>query len=76
MNIPDDLDMGEMGMDGAGKKKGGKCKETDSGCPQECVGDCDKVGRIYGSKECPNVETHKGMYDAVIFGERREVAGG
>ena len=48
MNIPDDLDMGEMGMNRIGLQKGITWKlhnETDHGCPQECVGDCDKVGR-------------------------------
>ena len=38
MNIPDDLDIGEMGMDGKGLKKGITCKlhnETDTRCPQE-----------------------------------------
>ena len=36
MNIPDDLDMGDMGMDGTGLKKGITCKlnnGTDPGCP-------------------------------------------
>ena len=48
MNIPDDVDMGKMGMDGAGFKKGITCKihnETYPGCPQECVGDFGKSGR-------------------------------
>ena len=47
-NIPDDLDMGEMGMSRAGLKEGVVWKlhnETDHGFPQECVGYCDKVGR-------------------------------
>ena len=46
MNISDDLDMGEMGMDGTDLKKGITCKlhnKTDPGCPKECVGDCDKA---------------------------------
>ena len=46
MNIPDDLDMGEMGMDGKGLKKGITCKlhnYTDPICPQECVGDCARL---------------------------------
>ena len=37
MNIPDDLDMGEMVMDGKGLKKGITCKlhnETETRCPQ------------------------------------------
>ena len=53
MNIPDDLDMGEMGMDGTGLKKGVMWKlhnETDPGCPQECVGYCDKAGGGNGAK--------------------------
>ena len=52
MNIPDDLDMGEMGMDITGLKKGTMCKlhnETDPGRPQECVGGCGKVGRKIGA---------------------------
>ena len=46
MNIPDDVDMGEMGMDRAGIKKGVKWKlnnDIDPGCPQECVGDYDNT---------------------------------
>ena len=57
MNIPDDLDTGEMGMDGKGLNNGIKCKlnnETDPGFPQECVGDCKKVGRENCAKEYPN----------------------
>ena len=47
MNIPYDLDMGEMGMDGKGLKKGITCKlhnDTDPGLPQECVGDFGIAG--------------------------------
>ena len=57
MNIPDELDMGKMGMDRTVLKNGITWKvrnETDPGCLQECVGDCDKVGRESHSKECPN----------------------
>ena len=46
MNIPDDVDMGEMGMDRAGIKKGVKWKlnnDIDPGCPQECDGDYDNT---------------------------------
>ena len=53
-NIPDDLDMGEMGMYVTGLKKWITCKlhnETDPGCPHECVGDCDKSGRKNGAME-------------------------
>ena len=53
MNISDDLDMVELGMDRAALKKGVMWKlhiETDLRCPQECVGDCKKVGRENGSK--------------------------
>ena len=42
MNIPDDLDMGNMGMGGTGFKNVITCKlhnNTDHGCPQECVGE-------------------------------------
>ena len=75
MNIPDDLDMGEMGMDRTGFKKGITCKlhnDTDPGFPQECVRDCGKVGRENGAMECPYIRTHNGTYDAVILekGER------
>ena len=36
------------------------------------VGDCDKVGRKIGAKECPDGGTHNGTYNAVILekGER------
>ena len=79
MNILDDLDMGEMGMDRTGFKKGITCKlrnETDSGCPKECVGDCGKAGRINGAMGCPNGDTYNGTYDAFILekGERSWVA--
>ena len=60
MNIPDDLDMGEMGMDGTDFKKGITCKlhkETDHGFPQECVGDCGKVGREMVLRSSP-IEVH------------------
>ena len=68
MNIPDDLDMGELGMDGQGLKWGITCKlhnDTDSGCPQECVGGCGKAGRGNGAMECSNIGVRKGTYDAV-----------
>ena len=55
MNIPDDLDMGEMGMEGKVLKKGIMCKlhnETNPRCPHECVGDCGKTGRKNGAMEC------------------------
>ena len=54
MNITDDLEMDEMGMDGTGSKKGITCNlhnETDRGCQQEFVGDCGKVGRKNGAME-------------------------
>ena len=75
MNKLDDPDRGERGMDGTGLKNGITWKlhnETDPGCPQECVGDCDKVGRKNGAKECLDGGTHNGMYNAVILekGER------
>ena len=53
MNIPDDLDMGAMGMDGRVLKKGITCKlhnGTDPRCPQECVGDCGKTGTSWRRK--------------------------
>ena len=36
------------------------------------VGDCEKLGRENGAKECPNGGTHNGTYNAVILekGER------
>ena len=75
MNISDDLDMVEMGMDRTGFKKGIKFKldnETNPGCPQECVGDCGKVGRENIYVECSDGGTHNSMYDTVILekGER------
>ena len=75
MNIPDDLDMGELGMDGTGFKKGIMCKlhnDTDPGCPQEYVGYCTKSGRRNGAMECPYIGTCKGTYNVVILekGER------
>ena len=45
MNIPDDLGMGEIGMDGKVLKMGIMCKlhnETDTRYPQESVGSCGK----------------------------------
>ena len=68
MNIPDDLDMGEMGIDRRRLEKGIMCKlhnETDSGCPQECVGGCGKAGRENCAMECSNIGARKGTYDAV-----------
>ena len=59
MNIPDDLDMGEMGMDGKGFKNGITCKmhnETDPRCSQECVGDCGKTGRENGTYDAIKLE--------------------
>ena len=67
MSIPDDLDMGEMGMDGKVLKGGITCKlhnETDPKCPQECVGDCGKTGRENFAMECSNIVVCRGMYDA------------
>ena len=48
MNIPDDLDMGGVGMDVKGSKRGIMCKlhnKTDPICPQVFVGGCGKTGR-------------------------------
>ena len=75
MNIPDDLDMGEMGMDVTGLKKGITCKlynDTDPGCQHECVGDFDKVGSRNVAMEGPYGGIHNGTYDGVILdkGER------
>ena len=41
------------------------------------VGDCDKVGRKIGAKECPDGGTHNGTYNAVILekGERSGYTG-
>ena len=55
MNIPDELDTGEKGMDRKGLKKGITSKlynKTDPRCPQECVGDCGRTGRENGAMEC------------------------
>ena len=68
MNIPNDLDMGDMGMDRKGFKKGITYKlhnETDPRYPQECVGDCGKAGRKNGAMECSNIIACKGTYNAV-----------
>ena len=68
MNIPDDLDMGEMGMYGTGLKRGITCKlynKTDPICPQKCVGGCGKTGRKNGAMECSNIGARKGTDDAV-----------
>ena len=77
-NIPDELDMGMMGMDRTSLKNEITWKlhnETDHGCLQECVGDCDKVGTENVPKECPDGATNNGTYDAVILerGERSQV---
>ena len=78
MNIPDDLDLGDIGMDRTSLKKGIKCKhhnEIDPGCPQECVGNCGKVRRKNGAMECPNGGTHNSTYNVLILekGERSRV---
>ena len=55
INIPYDLDIGEMGMDIKGLRKGILCKlhrENYPRLPQECVGDCGKAGRENGAMEC------------------------
>ena len=68
MNIPDDLDMGEMVMDEKGLKKGVTCKlhnKTDPRHPQECVGDCGKTGRENGAMECSNIGVCRGTCDTV-----------
>ena len=68
MNIPDELDMGEMGMDGKVLKKGITCKvhnDTNTRCPQECVWDCGKIGRKSGAMECSNIRVRRGTDDAV-----------
>ena len=52
MKILDELDMGEMGMDRTGLKRGIMCKlhnNTDHGYPQECVGYCGKAGKENGA---------------------------
>ena len=70
MNIPDDLDMGGMGMDVTGLKRGITCKlhnKTDPRCQQECVGDFGKSGRGNGVMECPNIGACRGTYVAVKF---------
>ena len=68
MNIPDDLDMGEMVMDGKGLKKGITCKlhnETEHRCPQECVEDYGNTGKKKGAMEWPNIGVRRGTYDTV-----------
>ena len=76
MNIPDDLDMGDMVMDGKVLKKGITCKlhnETDPRCPQECVGDYVKTGRKNVAMECPNIGVRRGTYDTVKL-EKGEIS--
>ena len=68
MNIPDDLDMGEMDMDGKRLKRGITCKlhnDTDPRCQQECVRDFGKSGRGNGAMDCSNIGAHRSTYDAV-----------
>ena len=68
MNIPDDLDIDEMGMVRTGLKRGITCKlhnETDPRCPQECIGDYVKTGRKNVAMECPNIGVRRGTYDTV-----------
>ena len=54
MNIPDDLNMDEIGLGGEGMKKGVMWKlhnQTDPECPQECVGDDENVSERNGDKD-------------------------
>ena len=78
MNIPDDLDIGEMGMARKVLKMGITCKlynKTCPRCPQEGVGDCGKAGRKNCAVECSNIGACKGTYDAVKLekGEKSRV---
>ena len=46
MNVPDDLDIGDMDVDESGIIKGLMWKlynEIDPGCPHECVGDYENI---------------------------------
>ena len=66
---------GDMVMDRKGLRKVITCKlhnEPDPGCPQECIGGCEKSGKINGAMESPDIVTPNSMYNAVIFekGER------
>ena len=66
--IPNDLDKGDMSMDGKRLERGITCKlhnNTDPRYPQECVGDCDKTRRKNGAIGCSNIGARKGKYDAV-----------
>ena len=57
-------------MDGSDLKRGITCKlhnETDRGCPQECAGDCGKVGRENGAIDCPDGGIHNCTYYTVIL---------
>ena len=68
MNILDDLNIGDMGMDRKVLKKGITCKlhnETDPRCPQEFVGDCGRTGRENGAMECSNIGVRRGTYNTV-----------
>ena len=78
MNIPDELDMDKMGMDRTVLKNGITWKlhnKTDPGCLQECVGDCDEVGRESFHMDLTDGGTHNGTYNAVILerGQRSQV---
>ena len=76
MNISDDLDMDEMGMDGAGIKKGVMWKihnETDPGFPQECVGDYENLGGRDGAEDRSDGRVGRvraDIYDSVILKKR------
>ena len=70
MNIPDDMEMGNMGTNGIGSKRRITCKQhnkTYHGSPQDFVGGCGKVGGGNGAVECPYGGTHKYTYNAIIF---------
>ena len=68
MNIPDDFDMGNMGMERKGLKKGITCKlhnKTDPRCPLEFVGGCGNAVRENGAMKCSNIGAHKGTYNPI-----------
>ena len=68
MNIPDELYMGEMGMEEKALKRGITCKlhnDTDPRFPQDCVGYCGKTGGGNSAMELSNIGVCRGTYDAV-----------
>ena len=78
MNIPDELDMGKMGMDRTGLKNGITREfhnEVILDAYRSVLGIVTKCERESFPKEFPNGGTNNGTYNAVILerGERSQV---